>query len=183
MGRGCDGVWSSSICATVNYSTSWTGHRTMKVGELSTPWSIKIVIDALGPPLKVAPRPLSLVHCTALLRVKSIQPTKLTRFFSGLGWGHKVNCPHVGPGPTCGVPSVGVFLSDLSPYLHEFRRKPRKLQTARLTTAIADWTWHLPSISFEGKTAQSLVGRLSSRKLIMHSETYVQAVWSCPAIV
>ena len=31
----------------------------------------------------------------------------------------------MGPGPIGGVPSVGVFLRDPSPYLREFRRKPR----------------------------------------------------------
>ena len=30
----------------------------------------------------------------------------------------------MGPGPIGGVPSVGVFLRDPSPYLREFRRKP-----------------------------------------------------------
>ena len=38
----------------------------------------------------------------------------------------KANCPLVGPGPIGGVPSVGVFQRDPSPYLREFRRKPRK---------------------------------------------------------
>ena len=36
------------------------------------------------------------------------------------------NCPLVGPRPVKGVPFVGVFLRDPSPYLSEFRRKPRK---------------------------------------------------------
>ena len=36
----------------------------------------------------------------------------------------KANCPHVGPGPTDEMPSVGVFLRDPpNPYLREFRRK------------------------------------------------------------
>ena len=38
----------------------------------------------------------------------------------------KANCPLVEPGPIGSMPSVGVFLRDLSQYLHEFRRKPRK---------------------------------------------------------
>ena len=38
--------------------------------------------------------------------------------------GCKANCPLVGPGLIGCVPSVGVFLMDPSPYLHEFRRKP-----------------------------------------------------------
>ena len=40
--------------------------------------------------------------------------------------GFKANCPLVGPGPIGGMPSVGVFLRDRSPYLSEFLRKPRK---------------------------------------------------------
>ena len=45
------------------------------------------------------------------------------------GWvvvGVKADCLRDGPRPICGVPSVGVFLRDPSPYLSEFRRKPRK---------------------------------------------------------
>ena len=38
----------------------------------------------------------------------------------------KANCPHVGPGPMGDMLSVGAFLRDPSPYLREFRRKPRK---------------------------------------------------------
>ena len=40
--------------------------------------------------------------------------------------GFKANCPLVGPGLIGGVPSVGIFLRDPSPYLLEFWRKPRK---------------------------------------------------------
>ena len=39
--------------------------------------------------------------------------------------GFKANCLLVGPGIIGGMPSVGVFLRDPSPYLREFRRKPR----------------------------------------------------------
>ena len=35
----------------------------------------------------------------------------------GLGCRFQTNCPLVGPGPIGGVPSVGVFLRDPSPYL------------------------------------------------------------------
>ena len=42
--------------------------------------------------------------------------------------GFKTNCLHMRPGPTGGVPFVGVFLRDPSPYLREFRRKPQKTQ-------------------------------------------------------
>ena len=38
----------------------------------------------------------------------------------------KANCPHVEHAPTVGVPSVRIFLRDLSSYLREFQRKPRK---------------------------------------------------------
>ena len=42
------------------------------------------------------------------------------------GCRYESNCPLVGPGTIGGVPSVGVFLRYPSPYLREFRRKPRK---------------------------------------------------------
>ena len=49
-------------------------------------------------------------------------------FLSGwlVGCRLKADCPLMGPGPVEGVPSVGVFQRDPSPYLREFRRKPRK---------------------------------------------------------
>ena len=40
--------------------------------------------------------------------------------------GFKARLSHQGPRPIGGVPSLGVFLKDPSPYLREFRRKPRK---------------------------------------------------------
>ena len=43
------------------------------------------------------------------------------------GFRHESNCPLVGPGTMGGELSVGVFLRDISPYLREFRRKPRKI--------------------------------------------------------
>ena len=43
-----------------------------------------------------------------------------------LGYNVKANGPLVGPGPVGGVPAVGVFLRDPSPYVREFQRKPRK---------------------------------------------------------
>ena len=36
------------------------------------------------------------------------------------------NCPHVERSTIDGMPSVGVFLRDTSPYLHKFRRKRGK---------------------------------------------------------
>ena len=41
-------------------------------------------------------------------------------FKVGLGHRIKANCLLMGPGPVGGVPSVGVFLRDPSPYLREF---------------------------------------------------------------
>ena len=38
----------------------------------------------------------------------------------------KANCRLLGPGPVGRVPCVGVFLRYPSPYLRDFRRKPRK---------------------------------------------------------
>ena len=43
-----------------------------------------------------------------------------------LGVGDKTDCLKKGPRLIGGMPSVGVFLRDLSPYLREFRRKPWK---------------------------------------------------------
>ena len=45
-----------------------------------------------------------------------------------IGGGVDVNadCLKKGPMPMGGMPSVGVFLRDPSPYLRELRRKPRK---------------------------------------------------------
>ena len=40
----------------------------------------------------------------------------------------KANCSFMGAGPVGEVPSVEVFLRDPSPYVREFRRKPRKTQ-------------------------------------------------------
>ena len=41
------------------------------------------------------------------------------------GVGVKADCLKKGPRPIGGMPSVGVFLKDPSPYFREFRRKPR----------------------------------------------------------
>ena len=45
---------------------------------------------------------------------------------------------HEGPRPMGGMPSVGVFLRDPSPYLREFRRIHGKLRTARSTSVTED---------------------------------------------
>ena len=42
------------------------------------------------------------------------------------GVGVKADCLKKGPRPIGVMPSVGVFQRDSSPYLREFRRKPRK---------------------------------------------------------
>ena len=54
------------------------------------------------------------------------------------GCRYESNCPLVGPGSIGGLPSVGVFLRDPSPYLAEFRRKPRKNRTARSRSGTGD---------------------------------------------
>ena len=53
----------------------------------------------------------------------------------GLVYRIKANCPYVGPAPAGEVPSMVVFLKDPSLYLRKFRRKQRKLRTARSTSA------------------------------------------------
>ena len=53
----------------------------------------------------------------------------------------KVNCPLLGPGPTGGVPSVGVFLRDPSLYLRKFRWKP--LKTPNYKVDKHDWRLNL----------------------------------------
>ena len=66
-----------------------------------------------------------------------------------------------GPKPISGVPSVGVFLRDPSPYLREFWRKPRKTPNGyvdkrdqRLKPASPIYPF------FESRTSQRLVRRL-----------------------
>ena len=44
----------------------------------------------------------------------------------GLGCRIKAYCPLMGSGPAGGVPSVKVFLRDLSPHLHKFWRKSQE---------------------------------------------------------
>ena len=70
----------------------------------------------------------------------------------------KANCPLVRPGPIGGVPTVGVFLRDPNSYLPSFGDYHGKLRTARSTSATGNRTRHLPSISFESRTAPLLVG-------------------------
>ena len=82
-----------------------------------------------------------------------------------LGCRIKGNCPHMGPGPTGGVPSVWVFLRDPNPIYAWFGENHGKLRTARFTSATRDWSWHLPSTSFESRTAALLVWHLFLRML------------------
>ena len=49
----------------------------------------------------------------------------------------KSNCPLVTPGFTRGMSSGSVFLRDPNPYLHEFRRKPRKTPNGQVDKR--DW--------------------------------------------
>ena len=79
-----------------------------------------------------------------------------------VGCRFKSNCPLVGPGTIDDISSVVVFLGDRNSYLREFRRK---LRTTMSTNATENRTGHLPSITFERKTAPSQVGRY-----IFHSE-------------
>ena len=74
------------------------------------------------------------------------------------------NCPLVGPGTIDGMPSVGVFLRDPSPYLREFRKNHGKLRTARSTIVIKSWTWYLPSTRFEHRNTPLLVWQILRRK-------------------
>ena len=71
--------------------------------------------------------------------------------FAKVGWligcRDKANCPHVGPETMGRMPSVGVILRVPSPFLRNFRRNHRKLQTARSTSATVDRTRHPPSSS------------------------------------
>ena len=73
-----------------------------------------------------------------------------------------------------GVPSVEVFLRDLSPYLRMFRRKPRKLRTARSTSATWYWTWHFPSTSFWEKNRSAISG-IKDREFDIH---VLPGIWS-----
>ena len=50
----------------------------------------------------------------------------------GLGCWVKANCQHVGPGPTRGELSVGLFLRDPNLYLHKLRKKIMENVRARL---------------------------------------------------
>ena len=48
----------------------------------------------------------------------------------------KSDSPHVGLGPTVGVPFVGIFLRDPSPYLREFGENHGKFQKVMWRSAI-----------------------------------------------
>ena len=52
--------------------------------------------------------------------------------------GFKANCSLVGPGPIDGMPLLGYFLRDLSPYLREFRRKPWKTPNGQVDKRDSD---------------------------------------------
>ena len=52
--------------------------------------------------------------------------THISAFIGSRIISFKANCPLVGSQTIGCVPSVGVFLWDSSPYLREFRRKPRE---------------------------------------------------------
>ena len=63
--------------------------------------------------------------------IKKFEETEDLRVIWGGGVGVKSDCLKKGPRPRQertegGMPSVGILLRDPSPYLREFRRKPRK---------------------------------------------------------
>ena len=60
-----------------------------------------------------------------------------------------VNLSHKGPRPLRGVHSVGVFLRDLSPYLCEFQRKPRRTPNGWVDTGSEPGTSGLSVLSAE----------------------------------
>ena len=64
---------------------------------------------------------MRLQHC-----VKGERKLVNTFILIGLVVGFYGRLSHEGPRPMDGMSSVGVFLRDPSPYLREFRRKPRK---------------------------------------------------------
>ena len=65
-----------------------------------------------------------------------------------LGCRFKANCPLVGPGHVGGVPSVGVILRHPSPYLREFRRKPRETLKGYVDKRDRGLNLALPSTNF-----------------------------------
>ena len=63
------------------------------------------------------------IHSKSDFRIR-IQAT--SKHGVGVGVGDKADCLKKGTRPIGGMLSVWVFLWDPSPYLREFRRKPRK---------------------------------------------------------
>ena len=70
----------------------------------------------------------------------------------------KVNYPHVGPGSVGGVSSLGVFLRDPSPYLREFRRKPRKTPKCNINKCDRGLNLAPPVYQFGTQNRKPLVG-------------------------
>ena len=52
----------------------------------------------------------------------------------------KENCPLVGPGPIGGVPSVGFFLRDSSPYLRKINVKIQS-KKENVVSQVSEITW------------------------------------------
>ena len=69
----------------------------------------------------------------------------------------KANCPFVGPKPVRGMPSMGVFIRDPSPYLPEFRRKPQKTSNGLVDKRDRGLNPAPPVYQLERKTAQPLM--------------------------
>ena len=68
---------------------------------------------------------LHICHSKGSTVIWVTQLARLLYLGVGVGVGDKADCLKKGPRPIGGMPSVGVFLMDPSPYLREFRRKPR----------------------------------------------------------
>ena len=81
-------------------------------------------------PLVIYDRKNNVIACKTLCVCAIESEVKLPQNFWENGWfvgcRFRANCLFVGPEPIEGVPSMGVFQRVPSPYLREFRRKPRK---------------------------------------------------------
>ena len=80
-----------------------------------------------------------------------------------VGCRNKSNCHTKDLGLWAECPPWQVFLRDNNPYLCEFRKNHGKILTAMSTSATENLTHHLPSTSFERRTAWLLVGPIKIR--------------------
>ena len=70
----------------------------------------------------------------------------------------KSNYPLVGPRIIGSIPSLGPFEGILTRIITSFGKNHGKLRTDKSTTANGNQTRHLPTTSFEHRTAPTLVG-------------------------